>query len=56
MKSVLNMHFQAPSPLSKMCFEYQGIIFNEKKVLTFFTNAYNGQARGQPDRKISVFF
>ena len=28
MRSALNMHFQAPSPLSKMCFEYQGIIFN----------------------------
>ena len=26
---------QAPSPLSKMGFEYQGIIFNEKKVLKF---------------------
>ena len=28
MRSAINMHFEAPSPLSKMCFEYQGIIFN----------------------------
>ena len=26
--SALDMHFEAPSPLSKMCFEYQGIISN----------------------------
>ena len=31
-KTALKMHFQAPSPLSKMCFEYQGIKFNGKKV------------------------
>ena len=33
--SALDMHFQAPPPLSKMCFEYPGIIFNGKKVLNF---------------------
>ena len=32
-RSALNMHFGAPSPLSKMCFEYQGVIFNGEKVL-----------------------
>ena len=35
MRSALNMRFSAPSPLSKMSFEYQGIIFNGKKVLNF---------------------
>ena len=35
MRSASNMHFSAPSPLSKLCFECQGIIFNGEKVLTF---------------------
>ena len=34
-KTTLKMHFSASSQWSKICFGYQGIIFNGKKGLTF---------------------
>ena len=63
MISALNMLFSAPSPWSKMCFEYQGIIFKGKKVIKFsqmLTVNPEGDdplppPYGQPDRKKSVF-
>ena len=44
-KSVWKMHFSAPSQWHKIRFEYQGIIFNEKRP-KIFTNAFS-QARGR---------
>ena len=64
MRSALNMHLKPLYHYSKMCLEYQGIIFNAKTP-KIFTNAYS-QARPAggvdsplpplPDRKISGSF
>ena len=49
-KSVWKMHFSAPSQWHKIRFEYQGIIFNEKKAQNFHKCLWSGWG-GQPDRK-----
>ena len=62
-KTTLKMHFSASSQWSKICFGYQGIIFNGKKGLTFsqivLVRLEGGDPppqSGQPDRFFTVFF
>ena len=56
------MHFSASSQWSEICFGYQGIIFNRKKVLNFSQiESVRGRGDpppwiGQPDCFITVFF
>ena len=52
-KTTLKMHFSASSQWSKICFGYQGIIFNGKKGLKFSQIVL---VRLEPDRFFTVFF